>query len=73
MANVVTILHPDLIVLGGSVAQLGPILFDTVEQTVRQRVGMFPPDDVKIVDSALGTRVGLLDGIALAMKQGLLT
>lgn len=72
IANVVTILHPDLVVLGGSVAQLGRLLFDTVAQTVRQRVGMFPPDDVKIVESALGTRGGLLGGIALAMKQGLL-
>jgi glucokinase len=73
VTNVITILHPDLVVLGGSVAQLGPLLFDTVRETVRQRVGMFPVDDVQIVDSALETRAGLLGGIALAMAQGLLT
>jgi glucokinase len=68
VANVVTILHPDLIVLGGSVAQLGELLFNTVRKTVRQRVGMFPTDDVQILPSSLGANAGMLGGIALAMK-----
>lgn len=73
IANVVTILHPDLVVLGGSVAQLGPLLFDTVRDVVRQRVGMFPTDEVEIVDSLLGVNAGLLGGIALAQAQGQVT
>jgi glucokinase len=73
VANVVVVLHPELVVLGGSVAQIGPLLFDTVRQTVRQRIGMFPADKVQIVESALEARAGLLGGIALAMTQGLVT
>ncbi len=69
---VVTTLHPDLIVLGGGVAGIGALLFDTVRQTMHERVRMFPPDDVQIKPSALGDRAGALGGIALAMKHGLI-
>ena len=70
VANVVVTLHPALVVLGGSVAQIGPLLFDTVHATVQRRVGMFPPDDVRIEPSRLGNQAGLLGGIALAMHRG---
>ena len=72
VANVVTILHPDLVVLGGGVAAIGPLLFDTVRRTVRERVRMFPTDDVEIKPSLLGEQAGALGGIALAMQGGLL-
>ncbi len=72
VANVVTILHPDLVVLGGGVAQIGPLLIDTVDATMRSRVGMFPPDNVRIKPSMLGDKAGLLGGIALAARKGLL-
>ena len=69
-ANVVTILHPDLIVFGGGVAAIGHLLFDTVRQTVRERVGMFPVDDIRIEPSLLGDKAGIMGGVALAMKGG---
>ncbi len=69
---VVTTLHPDLIVLGGGVAGIGALLFDTVRETMHERVRMFPPDDVQVKPSALGDRAGALGGIALAMKHGLI-
>ena len=70
VANVVTVLHPDLVVLGGGVAEIGPLLFDTVRETVRRRVGMFPVDDLRIEKSLLGDKAGALGGIALAVKRG---
>jgi glucokinase len=70
VVNVVVALHPDLVVLGGGVAQIGDLLFDTVRQTVRERVRMFPADDVVIKPSQLGENAGTLGGIALAMKGG---
>jgi glucokinase len=72
IANVVTMLHPDLVVLGGSVAEIGPLLFETVRQLVPQRVGMFPAHDVRIEPSLLGNKAGMWGGIALAKKGGLL-
>ncbi len=70
VANIVTALHPDLIVFGGRVAQIGPLLFRTVEDTMRARVRMFPPDNVEIKASLLGDRAGILGGIALGMRGG---
>jgi glucokinase len=67
-ANVVTILHPDLIVLGGGVAEIGPLMTDTVRQVVRERVGMFPTDNVRVERSLLGEQAGLRGAIALAMQ-----
>jgi glucokinase len=67
VANVVVVLHPDLVVLGGGVAEMGDILLDRVRETVRRRVGMFPTDGVRIERSALGERAGLQGAIALAV------
>jgi predicted NBD/HSP70 family sugar kinase len=72
ISDVVTTLHPDLIVLGGGVAGIGPLLFETVRKTMLQRVRMFPPDDIRLLPSQLGDRAGALGGIALAMKHGLI-
>jgi glucokinase len=72
VANIVTALHPDLVVLGGGMGQIGDLLFDTVRQTVSERVCMFPTDGVEILPSKLGDKAGTLGGIALAMKGGLL-
>lgn len=66
VANVVVVLHPDLVVLGGGVAEMGDILLDRVRQVVRRRVGMFPTDGVQVERSALGERAGLLGAVALA-------
>jgi predicted NBD/HSP70 family sugar kinase len=66
----VTALHPDLVILGGGVAAAGALLLDTVRTTVRNRVRMFPVDDVLIENSVLGDKAGLYGGIALAMRNG---
>ena len=72
VANVITILHPDLVVLGGGVAEIGPLLFDTVRETVKRRVRMFPVDEIRIERSLLGEKAGMLGGIALASRRGML-
>ena len=70
VANVVVVLHPALVVLGGGVAQIGDLLFDTVRDVVSRRIGMFPVDGVQILPSQLGNRAGTLGGIALAARMG---
>ncbi len=71
IVNVVVTLHPDLVVLGGGVALIGDLLFDTVRRTIRERVHMFPTENVDVKPSQLGENAGTLGGIALAMKGGL--
>ncbi|MSU35188.1 MAG: ROK family protein [Pedosphaera sp.] len=67
-ANILSALHPQLIVLGGGVAQLGDLLLDPVRRTLHARVGMFPTEDVEVRASQLGDKAGLLGGIALAWR-----
>jgi glucokinase len=67
VANVVTILHPDRVLVGGGVAEIGALLVDTVRDTMRAHVGMFPPDDIIVARSSLGETAGVLGGIALAL------
>ncbi len=71
VSNVIAFFHPPLVVLGGGVVGTGAIDFDTVRATVRARVQMFPVDDVRIEESLLGTRAGMLGGVALAAQRGI--
>ena len=66
VANVVSCIHPQLVVLGGGVAEFGELLLEPVRRVVRQRVCMFPPDDVRVERSLLGTAAGALGAVALA-------
>lgn len=68
VANMVTALHPDVVVLGGGVAEMGAILFDRVRESVYQRVRMIPADLIRIEHSQLGEQAGLLGAIALASR-----
>ncbi|MFV1964873.1 MAG: ROK family protein [Pirellulaceae bacterium] len=65
VANIVTILHPELVVFGGGVAQMD-LLVETVQEVVRDRVRMIPVDDFRIERSMLGDRAGVLGAVALA-------
>jgi glucokinase len=65
-ANVIAILHPDMIVLGGGVAELGEVLVQTVSEVIADRVKMFPTDHIQVVPSKLGERAGVMGAIALA-------
>lgn len=71
VANVVCTVHPELVVLGGGVAAIGPLLVETVDSTMRERIGMFPVDGVRVECSTMGEKAGIYGGLALAMKGGL--
>lgn len=69
LANTISTLHPDLVVIGGGVAQFGDGLLDKVRQTVDERVGMFPTEQIEIVGSQLDERAGVMGAVALAMTK----
>jgi len=71
-ANVVVTLHPDLIVLGGGVAQMGELLREPVQRALQQRVGMLPTDQIAVKLSQLGDQAGALGGLALAARGGMM-
>ncbi|MFT4589376.1 MAG: glucokinase [Candidatus Binatia bacterium] len=67
IANIATAIHPELVVIGGGVAN---IPLDPVRESFAKRVRMFQVESVRIEQSKLGGRAALLGGIALAMKGG---
>ena len=68
IANIVTMLDPELVVVGGGVALIGSRLFDQVRAVVVDRVNMFPADRVAIELSRLDDKAGMMGGVALAMN-----
>lgn len=68
VANVIVTLHPELIVFGGGVAQMGEVLLQYVRETVRRRVHMIPSETVRIEISKLGDQAGVLGAVALAWQ-----
>jgi len=69
VANVVTTIHPDLVVIGGGVAKFGDLLLGRIRDDVRARVGrLFPTDDLRIEPSQLGSKAGVMGAIALATR-----
>ena len=70
-ANMIVALHPDLVVFGGGVVEMGDRLLDGVRAEVRRRVGMLPAESVRIERSLLGDRAGVLGAVALAAAGGL--
>jgi glucokinase len=70
VANVITVLNPELVVLGGDVTgSLGALLIENVRREVRERVRLFPADKIRIEGSALEEKAGLWGGVALAIAR----
>ena len=68
-ANVVAMIHPDMVILGGGVAQIGDLLLQTVREEIKQRVGMFPTDNVQVLASKLAGQAGVMGAVALARES----
>jgi glucokinase len=66
VANVVTVLHPELVVIGGGVSRMGELLLDRIRDVMRQNVRMFPADDVRVLESKLEAKAGVMGALALA-------
>lgn len=71
-ANLVTVLHPQMVVLAGGLAQMGDLLTGPIRVELRRRVKMFPVDGVRVEVSLTGHRAGILGGLALARRKGVI-
>jgi glucokinase len=67
LASLVHVFNPQVIVVGGGVSTLGPLLFDPMEQALRDSI-MHPAylRGLKIVPAALGDDAGLIGAMVLA-------
>jgi glucokinase len=67
VANFLLSFDPSIVIFGGGVSQVGPLLFDSFETSLKKRV--FHPrylEGLKIEMAALGDDAGLLGALALA-------
>ena len=69
IANMITVLSPDTVVLGGGVAAAGEILFGPIRAEVERRVRTTALDDVSIVPAQLGTWAGAIGAAVHGAEQ----
>ena len=60
IANLVTIISPDRVVIGGGVAAAGELLFEPIRAELRRRVTTTSLDAVTLVSAELGTWAGAI-------------
>jgi glucokinase len=65
LANLVTVLGPDRIVVGGGIIAAGELVLGPVREHVRRRATLAPPDGIEVVHAQLGAAAGAI-GAALA-------
>jgi len=65
LANVVTILGPDRIVVGGGIAAAGELILGPIRRAVRERVTLVPTDRIEVVAARFGRFAGAV-GAAVA-------
>ncbi|MCS7201178.1 MAG: ROK family protein [Dictyoglomus sp.] len=69
IGNVITILSPERIILGGGIMKAGEEVLETVKRVVKERVKLVPVDKVEILSSQLGEDVGLYGALALILSE----
>jgi glucokinase len=65
IANILTMIGPERVVIGGGAATAGDALLDPIRAAVVERVKLVPPDQIEIVPAELGYEAGAI-GAALA-------
>lgn len=68
LGNLITILAPDVIVLGGGVMQHFDLFYPTLRATITKNVTLVPSEQVNIVPAALGQNAGVT-GAAKALLE----
>jgi glucokinase len=68
IANAISLLAPEIVIVGGGVAAAGDLLFVQLRERVPHFVSMVPADKINIVPARLGTESGLYGAVAIARE-----
>jgi glucokinase len=68
VGNIITMLAPEAVILGGGVAASGEQLLGPLRPLVRQRVSMVPVEEVKILQAALAGESGVYGALVIARQ-----
>jgi len=69
MANLVNLLNPELVVIGGGLVNLGPLLFEPVRRAIDRRAFPGPAQAVRVAPAELDGRAGVLGAAAVALTR----
>lgn len=69
ISNIINILSPDKIVIGGGISQAGDLLFDSIRSTVEVNALHYPLQFCAIVPAKLGDDAGVFGAAALALGR----
>ncbi len=68
IANVVSILAPEAVIIGGGISAAGDLLFVPLRRLLPEFVSMIPADKINIVPAELGGESGVCGALVLAKK-----
>lgn len=68
LTNIVWLLNPDRIVIGGGVAGAGSLLFEPIMRTIRERTATIYHQSLEVVPAELGNDGGIIGSAALAIE-----
>ena len=66
LTGIINVLNPELIVIGGGIANTGKYLFDPLRETIKKRVFQFLAKKTRIVCAQLGEEAGIIGSAMLA-------
>src|SRR5271165_2028132 len=69
LVNVIWLVNPDRIVIGGGVAQAGERLFGYIRQTIRSRCDKTFWENLDVVPATLGNDAGIIGAATLALES----
>ncbi len=69
--NIIHCFNPDIIIVGGGVTQMGPMLMEPALRIVQERAMKRPREAVRIMQAQLGANVGLIGAGALVYYEQL--
>jgi len=69
IANLIQLYNPQVLVIGGGIAQAGRWLLEPITRTVRARAHMVPASTCRIVPAQLGDDAGIIGGSVLAAVE----
>ena len=67
LANVIWILNPDTVIIGGGVAKAGELLLRPIRETIRARTTRILHEHLRVVAAELGNDAGIIGNAALVV------
>jgi glucokinase len=69
LGNVINIIAPEAVILGGGVSMAGEQLLEPLRREVQSRSTMLPPEKINILQAALGDNSGIYGALILGQRS----